>query len=89
MSEDKPKKEIKTIALKAFMDLPDAEEAVYKQLSDEQYLAALSTKEAKNAAQLASELEVTPYTVQRRLKKLEGQFLVRYDGSEAFYAAKV
>lgn len=89
MSENKPKRETKTIALKDFMDLPDAEEAVYKQLPDSAYLAALSTKEARNAASIAAELEVTAYTVQRRLKKLEGQFLVRYDGTEAFYAAKV
>lgn len=80
--------EEKTIDLKDFMALPDAEKSDYRQLSDEAYLDALSTKEAKNAASIAEKLEVTSYTVQRRLKKLEGQYLVKYDGSEAFYVAK-
>jgi len=81
-------KEDSAIDLEAFLSLPEAEESGYRQLSDEEYLAALSTKEARNAAVIAEELEVTAYTVERRLKKLEGSYLVRYQGSEAFYVGK-
>lgn len=76
------------IDLDTFLSLPEAEESGYRQLTDEQYLEALSTKEARNAASIAEGLEVTAYTVERRLKKLEGSFLVRYQGSEAFYVGK-
>ncbi len=89
MSEEQEKETKATsIDLDTFMSLPEAEDSKYRQYSDEEYLAALSTKVARNAATIAENLEVTPYTVERRLKKMTGEYLVKYDGPEAFYVAK-
>lgn len=85
MSEEE---KVPTISIDDFMNLSDAEESTRKAFSNEDYLGQLSSKEARNAAVIASALEVTPATVERRLKKLQDNVLVRFDGTEAFYVLK-
>ena len=81
-------KEEASISIDDFMALDDAKTVERTVYSDEDYLAQLSSKVARNAAFISEELGVTPYTVARRLLKLSENILIRFDGNEAYYVLK-
>jgi predicted ArsR family transcriptional regulator len=82
------KEETPSISIDDFMSLEEAVAKDSKSYTDDEYLAELSSKEARNAAFVAQNLNVTPATVVRRLMKLEDQILVKYADTEPFFVRK-
>ena len=81
-------KEIPTISIEDFMSLEEAKPGESKTFTDEEYLAEVTTEEARNAAFIAQELGVTPSTVERRMKKLTDKILTKYLGNDPFFVLK-